>query len=136
MNAKKYLSQAIRLNARINNKLEQVEILRTLATKVTAVLSDMPSSPTRRTDTMEDAIVRMVDLQNEVASDLVRLMELRKEIYSVICQVENTAQQAILEMRYLCNKDWAVIATELNYDQRYVFKLHGLALKEVDSKRH
>ena len=44
MTAKEYLSQAYRIDQRINAKLEQVMALRALATKATGTLSDMPRS--------------------------------------------------------------------------------------------
>jgi hypothetical protein len=40
LKAKEYLSQALWLDQRINNKLEQLETLRALATKVTAKLAE------------------------------------------------------------------------------------------------
>jgi len=44
MTAKNYLSQAYRIDQRINSKLEQVQSLRELATKATATLNDSPVS--------------------------------------------------------------------------------------------
>ena len=40
MTVKEYLSQAYRIDQRINSKLEQVASLRALATKATSTLSD------------------------------------------------------------------------------------------------
>jgi hypothetical protein len=40
MNAKEYLSQALWIDQRIDSKIEQLEILRSLATKVTANLKE------------------------------------------------------------------------------------------------
>ena len=47
MNTKEYLSQAFRLNERINSKLEQIQSLNDLATNCSAVISDMPRNPNR-----------------------------------------------------------------------------------------
>ena len=44
MTVKEYLSQAYRIDQRINSKLEQVASLRALATKATSTLSDTPPS--------------------------------------------------------------------------------------------
>jgi hypothetical protein len=46
MTTKEYLSQAYRLDQRINSKLEQVESLNELATKVNTTLTGMPRAPT------------------------------------------------------------------------------------------
>ena len=47
MTVKEYLSQAYRIDQRINSKLEQVASLRALATKATYTLSDTPPSGSR-----------------------------------------------------------------------------------------
>lgn len=47
MTVKEYLSQAYRIDQRINSKLEQVASLRALATKATSTLSDTPPSGSR-----------------------------------------------------------------------------------------
>ena len=46
MTAKEYLTQAYRIDQRINSKLEQVSSLRDLSTKATSTLTDVPPSGT------------------------------------------------------------------------------------------
>ena len=64
MTAKEYLSQALNIDRSINSKLEQVASLHELATKATTLMSDMPGSPNRNIHKMEDAIVKMVELED------------------------------------------------------------------------
>ena len=52
MTVKEYLSQAYRIDQRINSKLEQVASLRALATKATSTLSDTPPSGSRNVQSM------------------------------------------------------------------------------------
>ena len=47
MTAKEYLSQAYRLDQRIDSKIEQVASLNDLATKCTTTISGMPHNPSR-----------------------------------------------------------------------------------------
>lgn len=54
---KEYLSQAFRIDQRIQSKMEQVASLNDLATRATATYSDMPGSETRNLHRMEDAIL-------------------------------------------------------------------------------
>jgi hypothetical protein len=44
ISAKDFLSQAYRIDQRINSKIEQVQSLRDLVAKATATLSDIPHS--------------------------------------------------------------------------------------------
>ena len=47
MTAREYLSQAYRLDQRINSKIEQLSTLNDLATKATSVMSGMPHNPNK-----------------------------------------------------------------------------------------
>ena len=128
MSTKDYLSQAYRIDQRINSKLAQVMSLRDLLGKATGTLSGAPKAATPNPHTMEDTIAKMVDLENEINEDIDALVDLKAEIMRRIKRVENTEFQTILELRYLCFKRWEVIAVELGYDLRYLYKLHDQAL--------
>ena len=104
MTAKEYLGQAYRLDQRINSKLEQVMSLRDLATKATSTLSDVAPSGTRNVHRMEDIIVKIVDLENEINRDIDNLVDLKREMVSVIKAVTDPELQTLLELRYLCFK--------------------------------
>ena len=132
MNTKDYLSQAYRIDQRINSKLAQVMSLRDLLGKATGTLSGAPKAATPNPHTMEDTIAKMVDLENEINEDIDTLVDLKAEIMRRIKRVENTEYQTILELRYLCFKRWEVIAVELGYDLRYLYKLHDQALEAIN----
>lgn len=137
LSAKDYLSQAYRIDQRINSKIEQVQSLRDLATKASATLSDIPPSKgTRNIHRMEDIIAKMMDLESEVNADLTQLINLKHEIVTVIKLVEPPELQTLLELRYLCFKTWEEISAALHLDIRWIHHLHNKALSEVDMIRH
>lgn len=142
MTNKEYLAQAYRIDQRINSKLEQIISLRDLSTKATSTLSDMPGSPTRNLHSMENIVVKMIDLENEINKDIDTLVDLKREFVSIIKKVDNTEHQTLLELRYLCFKTWEQIAVDMGYDLRYIHKLHNKALENCkinfkeDTKRH
>jgi len=109
MNVREYLSQAYRLDQRINSKLEQVASLNDLATKCTSTLTGMPRNPNRGTSTMADAVGKIVDLQAEINRDIDTLVDLKRGIVALIKRVDNTEYQTILEKRYLCFKHCTAI---------------------------
>ena len=129
MNAKEYLSQAYRIDQRINSKLEQVMSLRTLLGKATGTLNGAPKAATPNPHSMEDTICKMVDMENEINADIDMLVNLKTEIMKCIKQIGNPEYQTLLELRYLCFKRWEDVAAELGYDLRYVYKLHDQALE-------
>ena len=131
MTARDYLSQAYRLDQRINSKLEQVESLNELATKVSSTLTGMPKNPNRATSNMADTVTKIIALQAEINNDIDRLVDLKRELVAVIKAVSNTERQTLLELRYLCFKTWEQIAVEMNYTVRNVHLLHKEALTAV-----
>ena len=136
MTAKEYLSQAYRLNRRINTKLSEMAAVREITGMATAILSDMPRSATRNIRRIEDSIAKLMDMESELALDIERLVNIRQEIAEVIEAIDNPIYSSLLSLRYLCFKEWDAIANELQYDSKYIFKLHGRALQKVDTQRH
>ena len=131
MNAKEYLSQAMYIDQRIDSKLEQIMKLRESATKATATLSDMPRPDSPNVQSMEETIVKIVDLEREINRDIDALVDLKAEARKMISKLDNPEQQLILEMRYLCYKSWAEIAEDLSFSESNVYKIHGEALKRI-----
>ena len=131
MNAKEYLSQAYRIDQRINSKLEQVMSLRALLGKATGTLTGAPKAATPNPHSMEDTICKMVDMENEINADIDMLVDLKTEIMTCIKQVGNPEYQTLLELRYLCFKNWEDISTEMDYSLRRLYELHNLALEQI-----
>lgn len=131
MTAKEYLQQAYRLDQRINSKIEQVASLNDLATKCTSSLTGMPRNPNRATSTMADAVAKIIDLQAEINRDIDRLVDLKREIVTVIKAIENPEYQTLLEKRYLCFLTWEQIAVDMGYDLRWLYRIHKRALEQI-----
>ena len=129
--AKKYLSQAFGLNQRIESKIDQIAVLNDLATKATVTYSDMPKSPNRNGSRMEDAIIKIIDLEAEINQDMMKLVELTKDIIRRIKAVDGAELQTILELRYLSYMRWEEIAIELGYGIDNVYYLHRKALDNI-----
>ena len=131
MSTKDYLSQAYRIDQRINSKLAQVMSLRDLLGKATGTLSGAPKAATPNPHSMEDTIAKLVDLENEINEDIDTLVDLKAEIMRRIKRVENTEYQTILELRYLCFKRWEEIAVEMNFSLQHLYRLHEKAVNCV-----
>lgn len=130
--AKNYLMRAYRVDQRIENKLEQIQQLNDLATKATVTYTDMPGSPNRNIHSLEDVIVKIIDIKTEIHADMLELVDLKKEIMDSIKKVEDPELQLILELRYMSYMGWEKIAGELGYGIDNVFKLHRKALDFVE----
>ena len=130
---KTYLNRAYKTELRINNKLEQLERLRALAEKTTTTLSDMPKAPVGE-NKGENILVRIIDMENEIKRDINHLLDTKEGVQKAIKAVEEPELRLLLELRYLCYRSWGEIAEEMNYDEKYLHKLHSKALFSLKKK--
>ena len=131
MTAKEFLSQAWRIDLRINSKLEQVKSLRALAEKASSTLSPVPYSGTRNIHRMEDVIVKILDLESEINSDIGTLVDTKRKIGEVLSRINPAEYRTLLELRYICCRTWEEIAAEMVYSVRSIHRIHGDALQEL-----
>ena len=132
MNAKEYLSQAWYLDKRIKTKERQLDWLQSHAAYVSPKISDEPKvSVSGRRSPVEEAVVRIVELETEINTSITQLMRLKAEIAEVIRSVNSMECETLLEMRYLTFLAWDQIASQLDYSQDYIYHLHRKALALV-----
>lgn len=74
-----------------------------------------------------DARVRLEDKERELSEKL-------DEILALIDLVTDERQKTVLTLRYVRGKPWDKIAEEIHCEKRHVFRLHGLALVEINKK--
>jgi hypothetical protein len=132
MRTEEYLNQARHLDTQINSKLSQIESLSALTTKCTATLTDMPGNKNNGTSKMEDTILKIITLQEEINSDIDVLVDLKKEIMTIIKKVENSEYRTLLENRYLSFLSWEKIAVEMKYSIQQVYRKRTEALKKIE----
>lgn len=129
MTAKEYLSQAQRLDMRINSQIEQMESLKGLASKCTSALREDSRQVSSKTSRLEDIVIKVITLQEALQADVLTLIELKREIIDKIKQVPDVEQRILLEKRYLCFTSWERITVDLGYSIQHTYRLHGQALK-------
>ena len=132
MTAKEYLGQAYRLDQRITSKLQQIDSLRSLTRKVTASYDGEVVSRTRNVHSLEDAIIRLMEAEEEINRQVDELIHLKTDIGETINKVRNESYRLILEKRYLCFLPWDQIASEMHYSRRWVLNKHERSLEVVD----
>ena len=133
MQAKQYLKQAYRLNELINSDLEEVAELRIFSESISSPnLSGMPSSGTRSAEpTFAKAVDKIIDLENHINEEIVRLVDLKKEIRSVINNVIDGDEKLLLKYRYINFCAWDVICEKMNVSMRTAHRIHASALENV-----
>ena len=132
MTTKEYLSQAYKLDQRINSKLAQVASLRDMATKATASIHAGRVSGTEQRSPMENAVIRLIDLEHEINADIDKLIDLKRELVACISEIDNPVYRVLLELRYLGGKTWEDVSKAMGHELLWIYRLHGKALQEVE----
>ena len=132
MTAKEFLGQAYRLDQRINSKLQQIDSLRGLTQKVTQSYDNEVVSRTRNVSSLEDAIIRLMEAEEELNRQIDQLVDTKIEIGKLIEKVHNESYRLLLEKRYLCFLAWDQIDAEMHYRRRWVLNTHERALEVAD----
>lgn len=124
MNAKEYLEQAIHLSAEIRSMVEELEMLKEVSTASGAIKYDndrvVGSAP--QSAQFENAVVRLVDLENEVRSELNALLEKHSEIRKTIGMVADDQVRTVLRLVYLVGRSMDAVAVQLNVSKRTVMR--------------
>ena len=135
MNPKEYLQQYRAADRAINAKLDYIHHLRQIQMKVTQVM--VPDKiQTAGGNRVADITAKIVDLEREVDQEIDQLQELKKKVEAAIEQVPDARAREILRLRYINGKRWEEIAVELNFNYRWVLRLHSEALKKLAIESH
>lgn len=90
-------------------------------------MSDMPKG-NQNHNIMEKNIAAIIDLENEINADVNKLLNLKKEVASVVRKIGNPEYQTLLELRYLNFVGWEEIANKMGYSLPHIFRIHVRAL--------
>lgn len=123
---KQYLRRYQAAKRRAKMIQEEIEELRSSKTSPVGLGDGMPRG--RGTSDLSEYAARLDELMRELEAEKEMQMVTYREIRQQISMVPDPTEQEILSRRYLLEQRWEKISVEMNYDYRYVLKLHGKAL--------
>lgn len=126
----KYLSQYKYLDREIDRKQRHIEEMRARLERTTPSLSLAPLGAGAG-DKMAGGVAKILDWEKEVAEDIDRLVDLKREIEGKIDKVDKPNLREILKCRYLDCMTWEEVAAKTKYDCRWVHRLHRRALEQI-----
>jgi RNA polymerase sigma factor (sigma-70 family) len=132
MTAERYLSQAYRLDQRIQSDQTELDNLRTLAASVGSPGFDEHNNPNRPTDApFVRTLERIWEMEQKISAELSQLIHLKQEILTVLAKIEDVDERLVLTYRYLRNMSWIEIGEELGVSDRTIRRWHERALTHV-----
>ena len=135
MSAKQYFRQLKKLESRIKSDKQMAQCFREMAEGMSSpTISDMPKGENTDQSPMLTYLTKAWNLEESIKEKEMQLQRLRVLTFELIESIENEDYRMILARRYLQNDSFRVIARELFYSERWVYKLHCRALQEFENK--
>ncbi|MBQ6040947.1 MAG: hypothetical protein IJL32_09265 [Oscillospiraceae bacterium] len=134
MTPKEYLLQYRDAVRRASAAQEHLAELRAMAERITPNYGASGGGTHQTGDRLGAAVAKIVDAETKVDSEIELLIATEREIKRAIDSVEDERLRNILYRRYICGDKWEVIAVALNIEYRWLLRLHGRALQEVQNK--
>lgn len=133
MDAKNYLQQAYTIDKKIKLDLQKLEAAKASLQGRAVNYERIGAAPSVRRNSTEDSLVRVMDYESRINSEIETLTLLRSEIEKEIYEIPDEKLRELLTRRYLMYQKWELIAEEMNYGLRHIYKLHSKALNAFDS---
>ncbi len=133
IDAKSYLRQVEKLDARIRNKLIEREQWRDIALGITANVGGEKVQASGNQQKMASAIEKCVDMEQEINALVDELINTKRDVIATIEQLESPTEYDVLHKRYIQYLSLQEIADHYGRDYGWATTTHGRALKNVQN---
>ena len=130
---KQKLRSAFVLQKQIEAEYVELQNLRDNAGRITPAYSLAPGG-SGSGQRIENAMAKIVDMENIIQSDMELLLVALGEIRQLIALVDDPVLRLVLHKRYLCYQKWELIAADLGYTWVHTHRLHSKALSIILKK--
>ena len=110
---------------------ERVAFCRAAAAKASAVLGGECDSRSRDVTANENAVIRLMEAEQEYAEAEREYGDLRSQICSLLQRLDDPINAEILKLRYVEHKRMTAIAKELHLSRSSIYSRHEIALSEL-----
>lgn len=134
MRANEYLGQLGRMDAKINNLLQEKQRLREVATRLTPSLTGMPHAP-GVSDRVGSAAVKLAAADEEIDRTIDRLIDTRAEVVNLLEKLP-TDEYNVLHQYYVQGRTVETIAAgwlPQERTERQVFRIKARAMRHVQA---
>lgn len=79
----------------------------------------------------ENKLVNYIEYEFLINKRIDELIACKNEILKAISRLDNIQYRTLLTAYYINCRTWEQVAEEMNYDLRWIHRLHGRALKKI-----
>lgn len=128
----RYLNQYRIMHIEIDQITKELQRWQDLATRISPSYSDMPHGG--GSDKVQTAAVEVAELTDKLNQKLHQAIMVQENIKKLLESLDDIKLRQLMSYRYINGMRWEEIAVLMNYDYRYVLKLHRKALYGLDEK--
>lgn len=134
---KAWLKQYACTERRINRLLAEKAEWMSKAEAVTQVYSSQPRAPGGAGGgRIPRSVEKIMELEQQIDAEIDRKVDMRTAIENAIAGVADEKLQDVLRMKYIDGKTIEEIADDMNYDLRWVKRLHARAIDQLATVSH
>lgn len=134
MNAKEYLQNLKRLDTVIDQKIKELDNLKTMSTSIGSFdySKDRVQTSPKGDAPFVNTVEKICILQDEINREIDQFVNKRHRIINQIQELSNSKYIDVLFRRYVEYKSFETIAVEMALSYQYVIEIHGYALQEFE----
>lgn len=132
MTVKEFLNDVRRQHARVEackERLKEIEC-EVISLKSPQLGDKIQSNSVK---SLDEGICRLELKRAETSREFVRLMDMQDKAETLISCEKDHDRWAVLYRRYILNQKWEKIAAEINLDLRWIYRLHGQGLVDLEN---
>lgn len=126
---KKYLREYRRHGCRVKRIEAELAEIRSMKTSISVNCDGMPHG--NSVSDLSDYAAQLSDLEEKLYREGIEQVQIYKDISWRINQIEDENERDVLFYRYIKGMSWWEIAVTMNCSERWVYELHGRALKNL-----
>lgn len=127
-----YLKRYRVLSLEIDQITDELQRWQDLATRISPSYSDMPHGGGN--DKVQTAAVEVAELTEQLNDKIHQAVKMQQEMKDLIGTIDDATLRRLMIYRYIHGKKWEEIAVLMDYDYRWILRLHGKALCKLDEQ--
>ena len=132
MTVKEFLNDVRRQHARVEACKERMkEIEYEVISLKSPQLGDKIQSNSVKS--LDEVICRLELKRAKTSREFIRLMDMQDKAEALISCEKDHDRWTVLYRRYILNQKWEKIAVEINLDLRWIYRLHGQGLVDLEN---
>ena len=120
------------LNMEIDQLSDELQRWQDLATRISPSYSDMPHGG--GSDKVQTAAVEVAELTDKLNQKLHQAIMVQENIKKLLESLDDIKLRQLMYYRYINGMRWEEIAVRMDFNYRWVFRLHRKALNQISEQ--